>query len=268
MRAEGIGTGQIKRDGNIMSVAPLAGGKHKLTERDWKAVEQCHPFVFTQPQYDTDVIAGVDLDKQIDAPFPVFSIEVLSGHVLEITKSESGLDARRRMYVDCIIVIEKSPKVFTYFALIEGVYAPDIVDMHNEVFENKKIYGSVFGAVVMESEMVSEIVHEFIARLNREKIGAETVRHSVKIGTGSGKRMHRIRRIIYVAPKREVESSKSELPRSIDWTHRFEVRGHWRKTDKLGKDREGNYCVEGHTWVVNHVRGPEHLPIVKKTRLV
>lgn len=48
----------------------------------------------------------------------------------------------------------------------------------------------------------------------------------------------------------------------------FELRGHWRAHDGLGKDRDGNYCVGGFTWVKNHIRGDENLPLIKKTRII
>jgi len=46
------------------------------------------------------------------------------------------------------------------------------------------------------------------------------------------------------------------------------VRGHWRKHEGIGKDREGIYGVEGFTWVSEHVRGPGNLPLVKKVRIL
>jgi len=54
----------------------------------------------------------------------------------------------------------------------------------------------------------------------------------------------------------------------IDWSHRWEVRGHWRKCDGIGKDREGKRCVNNFTWVKEHEKGPEDLPLIKKTRII
>jgi hypothetical protein len=54
----------------------------------------------------------------------------------------------------------------------------------------------------------------------------------------------------------------------IDFSHRWEVRGHWRRVAGMGKDREGNYEVRGLTWVKDCVKGPEELPIIQKLRWV
>jgi hypothetical protein len=52
----------------------------------------------------------------------------------------------------------------------------------------------------------------------------------------------------------------------VDWSHRWEVRGHWRKVDGIGKDSSGEYCVKGFTWVKDQERGKKGVPVTKKTR--
>ena len=56
----------------------------------------------------------------------------------------------------------------------------------------------------------------------------------------------------------------------IDWSQRWEVRGHWRRldADSIGKDREGNYVVKGWTWVKTHEKGDPSLPFIIKDRNV
>jgi hypothetical protein len=53
----------------------------------------------------------------------------------------------------------------------------------------------------------------------------------------------------------------------IDWKHQWRVRGHWRKiSDRMiGKDREGEYCIVGRTWVKDFVKGDG--PLIEKTRI-
>ena len=53
---------------------------------------------------------------------------------------------------------------------------------------------------------------------------------------------------------------------TVEWTHRWEKVGHWRRVHGIGKDREGVYQVPGLTWVRETVCGPEDKPLVKKTR--
>ena len=56
----------------------------------------------------------------------------------------------------------------------------------------------------------------------------------------------------------------------VDWSHRWEVRGHWRSIacGKVGKDQNQNYNVNGLTWVKSHSKGPEEKDMVKKIRVV
>ena len=51
-------------------------------------------------------------------------------------------------------------------------------------------------------------------------------------------------------------------------TFRWEVSGHWRKMDGVGKNMEGIYCVENRTWVSEHEAGDKKLPLIKKIRVI
>lgn len=74
-----------------------------------------------------------------------------------------------------------------------------------------------------------------------------------------------VNKIIYVVPKKEKQNYRGPNNQKIDWSHKWEVRGHWRKTTTIGKDREGNYVINGFTWVKQHEKGKGEL--VKKTRI-
>jgi hypothetical protein len=82
-------------------------------------------------------------------------------------------------------------------------------------------------------------------------------------------RPHEIRRIVRIVPKKEKERTPPLTPGGVvDWSHRWEVRGHWRRVKGIGKDRAGDYSVVGHTWVRDFTKGPPDLPLVVKTRVV
>lgn len=112
------------------------------------------------------------------------------------------------------------------------------------------------------------VVKKYLGELSKAKAGVETCRQRIKTRSGAGKRIITIRRIVHISHSRNFKSLNGISGKKIDWSHRFEVRGHWRKINTTGKDRAGTYCVDGFTWVVNHERGPDHLPIVKKVRIV
>ena len=83
------------------------------------------------------------------------------------------------------------------------------------------------------------------------------------------KKPHQIRRIVRIVPKNSKHKAEPIMSRGkIDFSHRWEVRGHWRRVPGMGKDREGNYEIRGLTWVSNFIKGPEELPLIQKLRWV
>lgn len=109
--------------------------------------------------------------------------------------------------------------------------------------------------------------------LNKEtnEVGQDHIMMSSKLkGKFSGNTKVRMRNtpITIVVPKAK-ERRTYVGSKQLDFSHRFEVRGHWRKTTGvLGKNREGEYVVQGYTWVKAHIKGPEDKPVVKKTRII
>lgn len=91
---------------------------------------------------------------------------------------------------------------------------------------------------------------------------------SIAEGKGARKRFRRVKDLVHITlTARSTEYAKTAgLPAEIDWSHKWRVRGHWRRVDGVGKDRTGSYCVKGATWVAPHVKGKSAL--VEKTRLV
>lgn len=220
----------------------------------WRMVEKCQPFVFskwTETKYNVDWKVpdhGTIVLEDMDAPFPVFSIETLDPKGLINLPATNENKAYR---IDCILCDEIKPKEFGFFTLISFI---------NE--------GQSTSQVVYKSNSEGEILKAYIERLSREQTGLKNVREAVKIGSSENKRVHRIKNIIYVCPKRDVADPLIFGSKQIDWTHRFMVRGHWRRLETgLGKDRGGNYCINGFTWVTEHERGPEELPLIHKTRM-
>lgn len=101
------------------------------------------------------------------------------------------------------------------------------------------------------------------------------------------KRFHKLRRVIMIYPKAITLKQKQVISKRdhVDFTHRFEVQSHWRRLffldgredenghrvidfNRIGKDRDGEYCVPGFTYVEEGVKGDEHLPLVRKTRVI
>lgn len=226
---------------------PFRAIREVITDNEWAQIELCQPFVFKMPQLGRVLgyfEAETFVKDPIDAPFPVFSIEHVDGDVGSILLNG---DRRCGIFPQCLVVIEESPMQYKIFALIDSIKGGlGILRLGNEVLP---------------------IVRSFLEHINVGIVGSEITRVVAKVGSGKTKKVIRIRRIIHVIPKKESIKTKLEM-KNVDWTHRFEVRGHWRKIDSLGKDRNGDYSVSGFTWVINHTKGPEGMPLVKKVRLI
>lgn len=79
----------------------------------------------------------------------------------------------------------------------------------------------------------------------------------------------KIKKAIHIARKArpgELKEVLNSFP--VDWSHRWEVRGHWRKFDGTGKNRNGERKIKGHTWVKSHTKGPDEEDLVKKVRVI
>ena len=238
-----------------------------LDAEDWDTMEASHPFVFSEKEPFVEYVdtrePGYGLHRTgpvecpgIDGPFPVFSIECLNGplaisHVI----LENGLKATLETF--CVVVKEYAPRQYGFWTYT----------CRWEVDADGKEFPPLW--LVTKSNVDAPIVQHYLGRMEKERLGIESVRVSVKLGEGKTKRIHRIRRVVHVQPKTRHFSPSYGGSRTIDWTHRFEVRGHWvNLPGKLGKDREGNYCIKDWTWRSNYIKGAEHLPLVKKTRVV
>ncbi|HEY8272862.1 MAG TPA: hypothetical protein VIG33_18355 [Pseudobdellovibrionaceae bacterium] len=107
-------------------------------------------------------------------------------------------------------------------------------------------------------------------RKSSTQAGTVRVDARAKVGTGQNRRLMKIKNLVIVVPKKQREGLENLIGSSkeIDWSHRWDVMGHWRKVGGIGKDRNGDYSVKGYTWVISHVKGPDEQPYIRKTRFV
>lgn len=251
-----------RRDGvydGLFSSSPA----RPLTDLEWKKIEKCLPCVFTERKGTIETIPQPSDEVLFGEPFPEFSIENFKTEMgmLEPEKEEDIVGLPCMM---CVVCLERVPTKFDYLVLFEirtlristgkELSAWIVVSSNND----KALTNSI-----------SALVEKFTARMNgKERWGQESTKISVMIGNPIA-RTHRIRKVIYIRPKNEISKSDRGLSgRPIVWSHRFEVRGCWVSIPgRMGKNREGDYCVPDYTWRVHHTKGPEHLPLIKKTRI-
>ncbi len=113
--------------------------------------------------------------------------------------------------------------------------------------------------------------HQLFEILNHmcseKQVGLDKTKVKFRSGTGKDRRALTVKNIVYVVPTAERASFNERHGTKVEWSHRWETRGHWRKVENIGKDPEGNYCVPGMTWVRPSIKGPDKAPLVRKTRL-
>jgi len=234
---------------HYLSSTCITERKHISAKNLIKQAKESEIFVFSEKNEETRALEVIMLDNELDAPFKCFSIEMLNGPLTSPRRDPNDLSLKDEppVYIDCIFCFEtEDPKKFRTFALSR--------------FENSSNY------VILEADLHAH-VKEFIKRINTEEIGTEFVKKRIKTGTGVNSGFN-IRRIVHVTPKKNREKYTQEIKKEIDWSHRWMVRGHWRKTDGIGKDRAGAYVIKGFTWVTEHDKGPDGKPLIKKTRIV
>jgi len=108
------------------------------------------------------------------------------------------------------------------------------------------------------------MLRELLKMALSHKIGSLPFRPYLQVGRGSYKKTIRPQPIVYISKEKVV--GQTLFSRFVDWSHRWEVMGHWRTCAGTGKDRDGVYSIQGKTWVIPHVKGKGEL--VRKTRIV
>lgn len=152
----------------------------------------------------------------------------------------------------CYLINEVEPRSYQIYALTK----------------NKGQYYLLFSSTDSMTVAFKNKINSFLRQIKHGKTGIENVKETVRIGSGASREIHKIRRIVHVCNKREYLKARSVTGKPIDWSHQWSVRGHWRRVNGLGKDRNDDYSVHGFTWVTDHIRGPEDKPFIKKTRFL
>jgi len=80
------------------------------------------------------------------------------------------------------------------------------------------------------------------------------------------KNRYRNRDIRFVSTKKYISNSPI-LKKVVNWTHSFSVSGHWRKVKGVGKNRVGEYCIDGATWVNPCIKNKE-LEFINKVAVI
>ena len=243
----------------------LTGGK-PATEQFFRLVEAAE--IFIVPPLDQTVTVMMETaNEELDLPFPICVFECMS-----TCWAIGDTPGQPRVELACVLVHERAPRDYEYFAFLR----PDSPDPRADgarvhyIESNNPIYAAHMATLVREN----------LKLLSRSRIGEEKVKERIKLGVGKAeRRVHTIRRVLRIVPRKLGKTVKPLYGRVVEFSHRWSVRGTWvtfwkddAKTEvdmsRVGKDRNGDYGVRGYTWRVEHIKGPEDKPLVKKTRVI
>lgn len=237
------------------------GGDKPGTKRFFELVEKAE--IFLVPPLEQTVDVHLDAaGEELDLPFQTCVFEPIE------TAWKMGAEAGIAQWeIACALVTEIGPRKYEYFVMLTTDRGDARV---HHITSDNALYAAHLATLVREN----------LKLLSRCRIGEEKVKERVRVGVGKEeKRIHTIRRVLRIVPRKLGKTVKPLFGRSVEFSHRWSVRGTWvtfwkddAKTEidmsRIGKDRNGDYCVRGHTWRVEHIKGPEDKPLIKKTRVV
>jgi len=222
----------------------LREARKELKDNTYVA-ENTRPFIFSGIK-DNEKLSS---SENIDAPFPLFSIELAGNKPLFENNMGSWL---------CILVKEIAPKEYSLFSHVK----PKDKNRSARVIEvNSRLHKADF-------EIMLPILNQYLDEIKNQKVGiAEGSPIRLKNPNNPKKKISIPKDYVFiVSPKNSYQNSFPGM--KIDWSHRWEVRGHWRSIKGIGVDRDGNRCISGFTWIKPYKKGPEEAPLIKKQRII
>jgi len=189
--------------------------------------------------YNNPEISSVVDDYYDVLPFPIIIVERMNHDIMQL-EDDSG-----SWHVPFVIYEQMGTRI--------------------EVAHLLTPYGEMRGKLwkLERSEVLFEADLGIIKAINNRTMGLATCEYN-KQNKHTGNAL--IKRIVYCANIEKLQTTKVTVDKKIfNYSHEFDVRGHWRKVARLGKNHLGDYCIKGATWVNNFRKGSGEY--VKKSRL-
>jgi len=175
-----------------------------------------------------------------------------------LCSNNDGQNANIRMYDD------KGGQIGMLVTGDEGVYACVAPSSSNGKEMNYALTEK--GDLEMKTFMTKNLDFALIM-INTKLWAIETIRiapQKMSRRQRKGIDPSKVRRIIHLVSENKKIVYKTKG--TIEYLHKFSVRGHWRKITSLGKNRSGDYVIDGKTWVSAHIKGEGDF--IKKTRAI
>lgn len=164
--------------------------------------------------------------------------------------------------VFCVLLGEEDKKPPFVVLLTEN----DLGEKHVTYSEN-----------VQNIKIWQEILLDTFIKINTNGVFEKTTTPKNELRPVNKRKKAQSKKIKKVTPKKYLYITKhrvenealnnfSEEEKKREYSHCFEVRGHWRKIKGIGLNRHGERSVQGATWIKSHLKGSEDLII--KSRIV
>lgn len=222
------------------------------------ALENAHVFMFKS--FDAQKLVKDSSVEVVDLPFKKCVFEVQEGMFFYYTPQQQNaakMFGSQLRHVRTFLVEETSPLKYNVYLCAESKDG-NWLSFHNYWSETDN--GDEFRTIL---SLIQSVLNSF----RGQSFAREIVKESMKIKVNGKKKQININTITHVYPDKLI-TPKGLHGKILEWSHRWEVRGHWRKIKGKGKDRTGSYTQEGFTWVLNHEKGPLDKELVQKTRVV
>jgi len=200
---------------------------------------------------------GGSSDKVFGLPFKTCFFELIGEFSFEGRwKDTSSWVEVIHMNTPFILVEELEPSVFNFFVLNANLQNSTLKILN--INKSEPLYGFLLGYL---SRLLTSALYD------KNTMVGEEYNHKIKGEDIFGKKkIHIINKVVYISPKERAKSIHPSPGKKINWTHKWEVRGHWRRIKSIGKNRDGEYIISGFTWVKDFVKGDGEL--VVKSRVV
>jgi len=203
---------------------------------------------------------------ELDLPFPTITLEFSLNKRITFHKEEwfftpvvIDCDSETRQYNNLIFILlvnEISPKNYEFIKFGCNL---------NEEFNINYINSDPKINLPEDYNNCCEITNYFLKQFSTWKHGIENINEKIKFRFNGKKFIKKVKYIHHVSPRILPNNPADPTGYTIDWDHRWMVRGHWRgfyledgvtiNTTKIGKDRESNQNVIGYTWIKEHIKG-------------
>lgn len=210
-------------------------------------LDQVKPFIFAKEFYPkSGALENPDPSNwRLDMPFPIMWFEMSEGMLFggfEGNPETEDIDLTQTDETYGVLISEEHDFYrFVTFERRNGYLTSSAGFIPEETLKSRE----------SESYAINNTIHSIIGTMLKSLrkdavLGNEKLNERVRVGRGAERRLVKIKDLVHVVPstKRHSYKSKSAIPQAIDWSHQWEVMGHWRRTMASAKTGLGHTVLK------------------------